>query len=156
MHVFLAETGLVGWVTDFKSRALDAASALLAMRECKEPMTTFIARSAFNVAQAIARSVIQVALQIVADHAEWITITGFTTEVLIEAVGVGLTLIAFLADDMRCTDASARLFLAQRFRWAVAWFAVGEAEIAGATGVTLSPDDVRLALTLAAKGITFE
>lgn len=126
------------------------------MREGKETMTTLIAGPAFNIAQTTARSVIQVALQVVADDAQRIAITCFTTEVLIETVGIGLALIAFLADDVRCTNASARLFLAQRFRWTIAWFAIGEAKIACAAGVTLSTDDVRFALALAAEGIAFE
>lgn len=156
VYIFLAVARLIDWIANFVCCAFNAASALLTMRERKESMSTFIARTTFDVAQAITRSIIQVTLQIITDNAQWVAITRFTTEVLIESVRIGFALLTFFADYVRCTDASTCLFLTQRFRWAIAWFAIGEAKVSGTTSVTLASDDVRFALALTAKWIAFE
>lgn len=156
LHIFLAEARLIDGVADFEGGALDTAATLLTVREAKESISTLVTRAALDVSQATACSVVQIALQVISGDTQRFAVTRFAAEILVESIRIGFALVTPLADHVRCADTSARFLLTQQFRRTIAWLTIGETEIARATRIALSTDDVRLALALTAERIAFE
>lgn len=103
-----------------------------------------------------ARSIVQIALQFVIFHTHWIAVTWFTSKELIKTEWIWFTFVAFATGHMRWTDTFSSVLFTQWSRWTVTWFTIRKSVIACSACVTLSPNDVRFALTLTTKWITFE
>lgn len=105
------------------------------------------ASSSDDVRSADTRSIVQIALHISIQHTILITVTILTSDDLIKSKSVRLALIALLTRHLRWTQAFTGVFLADRSRWTIAWFTVGESVEASFAGFALTADNVRLTLT---------